>query len=325
MNSLSPNLFDGIRLANLEKQLGLRQIHVYQEGFGEVEHAFRASTRENLYSGSKTYTALAIGMAEAEGRLKLDELLIDFFPEFVEEQEMGKQQGSVPEGFDKVTLRHLLHMHSGKAEGFFREKSVHGKEGSKLASAEQEDYAARFFAEGLDHAPASRFAYNNLNSYMLGRVIHKVSGENLREYLIPRLFAPQGIANPQWDSCPRGFNMGASGLRLKTSEYAKLGRLLLQEGEWEGQQLVPADYIRRMHEDIVPTKDVELLPETTQGYGYQLWICTHPQSYRADGMYGQFSLVYPVERLVITLTAHNEDAPYNLIAEVNKEILPRLG
>lgn len=315
MKKIPQNIFDGYRLANTELRLMTRQIHLYIEGIGSAEHHFLTPMSENLYSGSKTYTAVAIGMAQDEGLLKIEDPLADYFPEFEREMEEGRANGAYKEGWDKVTIRDLLQMRSGKTYMLFKEKSLRT----------EEDYAALYFRDGIEREPGTYFFYNNINSYMLGRVIHKVSGQNLCDFLEARLFKPLGYFNVLWQSCPQGYSFGAAGIFLKTHEYAQLGRFLLQEGEWEGKQLLSADYVRRMRADLADTSLVEAEPETTQGYGYQVWKGSHEENFRADGMYGQFSLIYPKERVVVTITARNEQNPYRIIQAAQDEILPRLG
>lgn len=315
MKKIPCSLLDGFRLANTELQLMVRQIHVYAENAGCAEHHFLTPSEENLYSGAKTYTAVAIGLAQDEGLLRIEDRLADFFPEFAREMEEARNNGAYRQGWDQVTIRDLLQMRSGKSYFLFKK--------SELRT--EEDYAAIYFRDGIDHEPGTYFFYNNLNSYMLGRVIHKVSGLDLREFLQPRLFQPLGYFHPAWHVCPKGYSFGASGLYLKTSEYARLGRFLLQDGRWEDKQILSAGFARAMREDLAATDGVESETETTQGYGYQLWRGSHEESFRADGMYGQFSLVYPQERAVITVTARNEQNPYRIIRAVNEEVLPRLA
>lgn len=314
MNTIPRNIFDGYRLAHNELHLMTRQIHVYRENFGNAEYHFLTPMSENLYSGSKTYTSVAIGMAQDEGLLKTEDLLADYFPEFEREMEEGRANGAYQEGWENVTLRDLLQMRSGKTYMLFKESSVRT----------EEDYASIYFRDGIDREPGTYFFYNNINTYMLGRVIHKVSGQDLRDYLESRLFKPLGYFNVLWQTCPKGYSFGAAGLFLKTHEYARLGRFLLQEGMWEGKQLLSSSFVHKMHSDLAETKWVEAEVETTQGYGYQVWKGSHEDSYRADGMFGQFSLIYPQEKTVVTVTARNEQNPYRIIKAVEDELLPRL-
>ena len=157
---------------------------------------------------------------------------------------------------------------------------------------------------------------------MLGRVIETVSGaQSARDYLTPRLFTPLGIWNPQWTTCPRGHTLGASGLFLTLEEYSRLGRLLLQKGRWEEKQLVSERYIDALSSDVIANAFPFNDPEITQGYGYQVWRSNHPGAYRADGMYGQFCIVDPEHNAVVTTTAHELPAVYDIIRAVFDDII----
>ncbi len=115
-------------------------------------------------------------------------------------------------------------------------------------------------------------------------------------YLTPRLFAPLGIQRPTWETDPLGCNFGAGGLFLTVSELTRVGQLLLQEGRWNGKQLIPAAYVQ-----AASAKQVE---NGAEGYGYLFWR-GKDNSYRADGKYGQFAVIFPEEGVVLGANAES--------------------
>lgn len=138
-----------------------------------------------------------------------------------------------------------------------------------------------------------------------------------------------------WEESPQGINCGGWGLWLKTEDLAKMGQLLLQKGEWNGQQLIPAELVAEMSkkqvESINPGTRMEeaegkgMTKETSdwmQGYGYQMWRC-RPGCFRADGARGQYIIVVPDKNAVIAITSDNADlqGELNLVWE---RILPVL-
>lgn len=311
MKKLPKEILDGFIKVNKEKDLRVRQIHVYLKGHKPIYHEFMESRPENLYSGSKTYTSIAIGMLVDKGQLSLDDHLIDFFPEF----------SSIPDDITKkITVKHLLQMNSGKKGDMFYKHTLRT----------YKDYAQIFFEEGVQHEPGTKFYYNNLNSYMLSRIVEKLSGEKLRDYLEDRLFKKLGYFNTQWHTCPNGHTIGYSGLFLRTDEFAEVGKLLLQKGLWKGERLLSESYIEKMTTDLVSTadridKEEETDIEEEQGYGYHIWNGSYKDSFRADGLYGQFCSVYPNEKCVVTITARQEWRPYEIIKTVNEEITKEIS
>jgi CubicO group peptidase (beta-lactamase class C family) len=150
----------------------------------------------------------------------------------------------------------------------------------------------------------------------------------VRDYLLPRVFGPLAIHNPQWHTCPLGHPVAESDLYLTTSELARFGRLLLDEGRHDGRQLVTAKYCARLARESVPTEN----PGDPDGfrmadrYGLGVWCETDGDSYRMAGRYGQLCFVCPPQEAVVTVTAHvAAGSPRTSItALIRQEILDRL-
>ena len=299
---LSKTLLGDFRLTVNERQLGVYGLHIWQRG-EELTHRWRSDDEVCLYSGSKTFTAVACGMCQDEGRLNINDPWLDYFPEL---------RDIAAPGTERQTLRDLLHMQSGKRDTFH-----------KYVRGVPEDLLRDWAADPIVEEPGTHFHYVNFCTYTVGRVVERVSGEKLRDYLMPRLFLPLGIPNPQWHTDALGHTLGFSGLYLRTNEFAKIGRLLLQQGVWDDRQLVSAAYVEALHEDVIDNSNWGD-PESQAGYGYQVWRCTSPGVYRADGMYGQFSIVIPDREAVVTLTSHNEHCPNDIVRAVEADILPKL-
>jgi CubicO group peptidase (beta-lactamase class C family) len=154
---------------------------------------------------------------------------------------------------------------------------------------------------------------------MLSAIVQKVTGEKVVDYLDSRLFQPLHIDKPKWEESPQGINTGGWGLYLKTEDLAKMGQLLLQNGEWNGKQLIPSEWVAEMSkkqvESVNPGTRMEdaaakgMTKETSdwmQGYGYQMWMC-RPACFRADGARGQYIIVIPGKNAVIAITSDNGD------------------
>ena len=189
------------------------------EGMDTVPHV--------LHSVSKTFTATAVGLAIADGKLALTDKVIDFFPD--------KLPADVSDNLKAMTVRDLLTMSCG-----------HDEEPSTRREGGNVDWVEAFLAHPVIHEPGTFYLYNSLGTYMCSAIVQKVTGEKVVDYLDTRLFQPLHIDKPKWEESPQGINCGGWGLYLKTEDLAKMGQLLLQNGEWNGQQLIPAEWVAEM-------------------------------------------------------------------------------
>ncbi|BCN30989.1 serine hydrolase domain-containing protein [Anaeromicropila herbilytica] len=284
-----------------DNNLGVHGIHVYQNGKTVAEYQFCSKNRVNLCSASKTFVSVGVGIAESEGRIRLSDNVLNFFPEY---------KGIAYPGSEKINIKNLLQMSSGHiSEDFNQYKS--------------RERAELFFRTEIKKEVGSNFFYEDLCSYMLGRIVEKVSGNIMLDYLKPRMFDKLEIINPQWNTCQYGHTSCSVGLYLNTEEFSRIGIMLLQNGIYKDKQIVPADYVSRMYIDCVDTTSKND-PETKGGYGYQVWKCTPPNSYRADGMYGQICVVLMDYNAVITVTSHNEIEHKDILRAMWSDILPHL-
>ncbi len=236
-----------------------------------------------LHSLSKSFTSLAVGFARAEGLLDIEKPLLSYLPEYA---------GDVTdERMKSVTLRHLLCMSSG-----------HTVEPTGLVTQPEgaQDWCRAFISSPLQQEPGSVFTYNSLGTYMLAAVVRRVTGLNVREYLMPRLFEPLGILPGQWECCPQGTNLGGWGFMLSANDLAKVGQLLLQKGVWQGRRLLPADYLAEATRPQADNSANET-PDWKVGYGFQFWMSLH--GFRGDGAFGQYIVVVPEDDLVMVTTA----------------------
>lgn len=283
------------------QKLGVYGIYLHQHGQIIGSHHFRCDERVNLYSASKLFAAIGIGIAESEGILELSDKILNYFPEYM---------NIASDGSDAIEIRHLLKMCTGHDQEHYRHNT-------------RDDRAAMFFTEKMNHPPGTYFFYENSATYMLGRIIEKCTGLSMLEYLKPRLFEKLEIINPQWFTCYHGHTSCSGGLFLKAEEFSRIGLMLLANGVYQGKQIVSQDFVKRMYMDVIETPEKND-PETREGYGYQIWKCTPPNTYRADGMFGQLCIILKDFNAVVTITAHNEEEHKDILRAVWKDILPKL-
>lgn len=281
--SLAETVRDRIVRAIDEEQLGAYGLHVLV-GHESAQHRWRSDDRVNLYSVSKGVSALAAGIAVDEGILSLDTRAVDVLD--------VPGHGSGAEG---VSLRHLLTMTSGIDFEWFGDQEVLWP-----------DLAQEMLARP-SRGPGEHFQYSDASTYVAMRMLGAAVGD-VRDWLMPRLFEPLGIHNPQWSRCPLGWIVGGSGLELRTEELARIGRVLRDGGRFGDDRIVAQSWIDRMHSDWVSSGAGGLY----SSYGLAAWRGPG-NGWRLDGRYGQYVFVDDSADAVITITAHEEKSDQRLV------------
>ncbi len=244
---------------------------------------YDAAFPHSLFSLSKSFTSTAVGLAIAEGKLSVDDAVIKFFPE-----------DTPPEpskNLKEMRISDLLRMSTGHQD--------------EPARTPAKPWTTIFLAQPVPHKPGTHFLYNTSATYMLSAIVQKVTGKTVLDYLRPRLFEPLGIEHPTWEASSEGITIGGYGLSIRTEDIARFGQLYLQKGNWNGKQLVPAEWVeaattRQTSNGSNPRSDWD------QGYGYQFWRCRN-NAYRGDGAFGQFCIVMPEQDAVIAITSGVKD------------------
>jgi CubicO group peptidase (beta-lactamase class C family) len=248
---------------------------------------YAADEPHMMFSLSKSFTSTAVGLAIAEGRLTLDDPVLQYFPD--------EAPAEPTDNLKAMRVRDLLTMSTGHHEDAIR----------AFPYDAEDSVVKRFLALPVAHKPGTSFLYNTPGSYMLSAIVQKVTGQTVLDYLRPRLFDPLGIGNPTWEASKQGISLGGFGLSVRTEDIARFGQLYLQKGRWQGRQLVPETWVdaatsRQMSNGSSPRSDWE------QGYGYQFWRSRHG-SYRGDGAHGQFCIVMPQYDAVVAITSGTRD------------------
>lgn len=232
------------------------------------------------HSMSKSVTALAIGILSDEGKLKIDERIIDIFPEmpFCDPR------------FADITVEDLLTMRSGVPF-------------AELGTVTTDKWTDTFFESELNAPPAESFHYNSMNSYILGKIVTRIAKKRLSEYLREKLFSPLGIENYLWEIGPEGTEKGGFGLYLSCESFAKIGMMILGGGVFEGKRIISSEFIERMTKTQVEVKDTKL----DFDYGYHVWTGRDKPDVLLNGMLGQNVLICPDNGVVVSLNSGNNE------------------
>jgi hypothetical protein len=245
--------------------------------------------RHGCQSLTKTYAATGIGIAYADGIVGLDEKIVDIFAD-----EAPRHRS---EYLQRLRVRDVLCMGCGMEE-------------MPRPSA---DWIRDFLAVPVVHEPGTAFMYNSMGSTLLAAIIKRKTGMGLHDWLTLRLFEKIGIDadNLRWVRLPDGTEVGGGGLFATTEDNLRLMCLYAQGGAWDGERILPEDYVRLATSKRIETaseRDVNPPAEDNfLGYGFQIWMCRPEGAYRADGAMGQFSIVFPKQELIVAVNETAND------------------
>ena len=257
-----------------------RSILVVRNGYLVYEDYIKGEETSSgpIWSATKSVLSALIGIALEDGHLgDIDDKLVDYLGEYVTEETDPR--------FDEISLRHLLTMTAG-----FPYQSG----GSRNLPAS--------FREELVSEPGQVASYSSTSTHLLSGILQEATGLSASEMANDRIFKPLGISEPIWSADAFGINMGGYGLYLTPRDMAKFGYLYLNEGHWEGEQIIPTDWVKSS-----TMRQAEAgLPEI-QGYayyGYLWWVIPFGEydAFAAFGAGGQNILVVPEVDLIIVTT-----------------------
>lgn len=266
----------------LDNGINVRSLQVIKGDKAVIKLAFEPYDLESpmhLYSLSKSFTSLAVGMCIDDGKLKVTDKLCDIFPD--------KMPVEMSDAIKKMTLHDLLSMQSGHTA-------------CVLSSMRWADDSVRaFFEQPIAYEPGTTFAYSTAATCVCAAAVERVTGKKLVDFLNERFFSKVDIDYPVWRECRDGQTLGGTGLELSNESVAKLGILLKNKGVYNGLRIVSEEYINTAssaHAD----NSCNGTPDWTAGYGYQLWR-NDRDGFRGDGAFGQLCVILPKDDVVVVL------------------------
>lgn len=262
---------------------------------------FDRDTLHCLASVSKSITSLAFGIAVDQGMVgDLDEKMFDSFPEYADANDAVRGE---------ITLRHMLSMTTGLT---WDEDYPYDDSRNDLNRMYYSPDPVRFMLEKrLDAMPGRTFIYNGGVTNLLGEILNRKSGTPLAKFAGDELFAPLGIRSYEWLTFPNAPDMAVASslLYLRPRDMAKIGQMVLQQGIWDGRQVVSAQWIGQSTAEAVPVSRHMGPAVEPNGYGYQWWrgafANADAQAVFAAGWGGQFIFILPEQNAVIVLTGSN--------------------
>lgn len=272
-------------LCELEEKAELHSIVIVKDDKVVVDGSWAPYDREvpqMMHSLSKTGTSLCVGIAISEGKLSLD----DKFVEYVKED--------LPENYDRaldrVTVYDLLTMQAGSA----------ACANNVYFTALKADWERTWLKEKrIAEDVGKAFHYDSGCSYTLSKIVSKVMGTTCINLLQERVFSKIGIGHVDWLYSPEGFNTGGWGMYLTARQIARLGQLFQHEGNWNGEQVIPAKWVQEMCLPRIAKPGCE--HKVLNGYGYHFH--TGEKLYAAEGAFEQLLICFREIPIVIGITA----------------------
>ena len=257
----------------------------YWDGYSEDSYT-------NSFSMAKTIISILVGIAIDEGKIKsVDQPVGDFLEQYKE----GNKA--------KLTIKHLLTMSSGinfeesyKNPFYFPAEAYFGSDLQKLVSKYD-----------VVEEPGRVFEYLSGNTQILGFVLEKATGVKVSEYASEKLWKPIGAKNSALWSLDRenGDEKAFCCFNSNVRDFARIGQLYLNKGNWKGRQIVSEDYVNKsvMIADLIEKDD----GTKTERYGYSWWLVNHKghQIFFAEGLMGQYIIVIPDKKIVVTRLARD--------------------
>jgi CubicO group peptidase (beta-lactamase class C family) len=279
----------------------LYSLLVVKNGYLIAEDYFNEGSidqKDRLQSVTKSYTSALVGIALEQGYLSsVDQKMLDFFPEVAGQITDPRKE--------QITIRHLLQMRGGypweETDPVFWDGLLSGH------------YPPLIEEFPLTADPGTEFQYSNLTSNWLGIIVDRASGTNLKSFAEEHLFSAIDVEAGEWGTDAEGHNNGCGDLFFSARDAAKFGLLYLNDGVYEGKQIIPADWVhdslQRYSEDINLTGGFPAnwgLSISDIGYGYQWWSARAGEHYfdYAAGHGGQMIVLLDEFDMIIVVTAY---------------------
>lgn len=245
---------------------------------------YTADTLHRMFSISKSFTAIAIGLLAEEGRLSLDDKIVTFFPD--------KVPVDLHPWISSMTIRDMLMM-----------RTCHASTTYKLDM--QSDWVESFFTVPPTHPSGKLFHYDTSSAHTLCALVERLTGMPMLTYLKEKL-APLGLSEASYMLCdPFGTSMGGSGLVATPMDLLKFGYFIFHKGNIDGEHLLSASYIEEATSNLTDTCLTAPVRSEACGYGYQFWR-NERGGYVCYGMGGQLIIFLPDYDLICVTTADTQ-------------------
>lgn len=247
---------------------------------------YKADTFHRMFSVTKSFVSIAIGLLEEEGRLSVNDKIISHFPEKLPEGELSPY-------LSEMTIKDMLMMSTCHNMTTYKAPGV-------------TDWVGSFFTTPPAHVPGTTFSYDTSSTHTMCALVEKITGMKLLDYLRTKFLDDAGFSkNAYIMEAPGGESFGGSGLMATPMDLLKFIYIISQNGKLNDKQVIPAEYIKAATSCQIDTYGKSSSWEEMQGYGYQFWRTTH-NGFACYGMGGQLACYYPDQNIILITTADTQ-------------------
>lgn len=256
--------------------------------FTECYYApFNRDFKHRMYSVSKSFVSIAIGLAQDEGLLSIDDPFIKYFPEYENDNTKGNEY------IHMQTIRDMLRMEtSGKHVNWF--------------TSGTDDRCKTYFTYPSHRIPGTTFEYDSPGSFMLSTIVEKVTGKPFLEYMKDKFLRRIGFSEDAYClKCPGGHSWGDSGVMCTPRDLLIFARFVANGGVWDGVRYVSKEYMDEAVSRQVDNDPLGHEAYNHYGYGYQIWK-TPNDGFAFVGMGDQFAIYDPKTDIIFVITSDNQ-------------------
>lgn len=298
-----------------EQKIPIHSLLIARHGHLVLEAYYKPyekHTLHRMFSQTKSYTSLAVGLLESEGRIRLQDKICDYFPEYL--------PGKVHPWMSEMTIEDMLKMETCHNMTTYNKTST------------SENWVRSFFQTIPTHRPGTVFMYDTSSSHTLCALVEKLTGQKLLDFLKDKVLRQIGFSEESYIiPDPFGVSMGGTGLMAKPIDMMRVGLMIMNGGkhpddygQTEGRQVYPKKYLDRALAFQTPT----IMSSTRDwGYGYQFWKMPD-NGFAMLGMGSQNTLCFPKQDVVVVMTSDTQGIPGGddmILHNIRTELLESLS
>lgn len=268
---------------NIHSFIMLYEDKIFAEGYYK---GFNVDTKHRMYSVGKSFTSIAIGLLQNEGKIKITDNICDYFMDKLPKE-------GVHPYVKQTTIKNMLMMETPHKSTTYKRYN-------------SDDWVKSFFYVDPSYPPGTIFSYDTSSTHVLSALVERVSNKSLIDYLREKILDYLNFSSEaKFLKDPMGISQGGSGLICSISDLAKFAYLCTNNGFYKGRQLIPLDYLKEATSKQIDTSMQSVVDEK-QGYGYQFWKSRN-NGFAMYGIGGQIAICMPQHKITFITTADTLD------------------